>query len=232
LPEVLSSENEEHRLATNIIVFSSFTKRTLVLNGVDAEKIIINPLGVNLQLFHPPSTPRKYKVIRFLFLGSISLQKGAPLLLEAWKKLALDRAELWIVGSPPKHVQLSIHSLCNVKITGRVPNTQLPKLLRRCDVLVLPSYAEGFGLVLLEALASGLPIITTDVTAAPDLIQDGIEGQVITYGNLDALCKAIISFIDVPDRLAKMSAAARVCAEKYSWDNYGDRWKHILEKYA
>lgn len=232
LPELLSSENQEHHLATKIVVFSSFAKRTLVLNGVKAEKIIINPLGVNLRLFYPSLTPRKYEVIRFLFLGAVSLHKGAPLLLEAWKKLALDRAELWIVGSLPKHVQVPIHSFSNVKIPGRFPHTELPKLLRQCDVLVLPSYAEGFGLVLLEALASGLPIITTDVTAGPDLIQDGIEGQIIPYGNLEALCKAMISFVDAPDKLAKMSAAARLCAERYSWDDYGDRWKNILEKYA
>jgi glycosyltransferase involved in cell wall biosynthesis len=204
----------------------------LILNGVDAEKIIINPLGVNLHLFHPPLAPRNYKVTRFLFLGSLSLHKGAPLLLEAWKRLAFDRAELWIAGFLPKQVQVPIHSLSNVKIPGRLPHAEIPNLLRQCDVLVMPSYAEGFGLVLLEALASGLPIIATDVTAGPDLIQDGIEGQVIPYGNVEALCKAMMSFVDAPDKLAKMSAAARLCAERYSWDNYGDRWKNILEKYA
>jgi starch synthase len=232
LPEVLACENQEHRLATKIVVASLFTKQTLALNGVDPEKIVVNPYGVNLQLFHPSPAPRRQRKLRFLFLGSISARKGVPLLLEAWRNLASKDAELWIVGPINEHARLLIPALPNLRIVGSYPHRELPKLLHQCDVLVFPSYCEGFGLVLLEALASGLPIITTDATAGPDLIKDGIEGRLIPAGNLEALCEAMRSFVCHRDELEKMSVAARRCAERFSWSDYGDRWQNILEAYA
>jgi len=113
---------------------------------------------------------------------------------------------------------------------GEVSHGELPCLLRQCDVLVFPSYFEGFGAVLLEAMAAGLPIIATEATGAPDLITNGVEGYVIPTGNAKALKDAMQRFIDSPEDLAPMSQAARRCAERYSWDAYGDRWMDILQQ--
>jgi glycosyltransferase involved in cell wall biosynthesis len=85
-------------------------------------------------------------------------------------------------------------------------------------------------LVLLEALASGLPIITTDATAGPDLIEDGVEGRLIPSGDLEALCETMRSFVFHRDELSKMSIAARRRAEGLSWDNYGGRWQKLLKE--
>jgi glycosyltransferase involved in cell wall biosynthesis len=108
----------------------------------------------------------------------------------------------------------------------------LPELLRQCDVLVFPSYCEGFALVLLEALASGMPIITTEATAGPDLIEDGVEGRIVPSGDVDALCAAMQSMALETDELESMSQAARRTAERFSWDAYGDRWQQILRDFA
>lgn len=232
LPEVLACENEEHRLATKIVVSSHFTKRTLSINGVDEEKIIINPLGVDLQWFRPSSVASEDRTFRFLFLGAISARKGVPLLLEAWKRIHLKSTELWLVGPTTGFTHALIPSLPNLKVLGSYTYRELPELLRQCDVLVFPSYCEGFGKVLLEALASGLPIITTDATAGPDLIEDGIEGRLIACGDLDALCEAMESFANNRDKVKRMSIAARLCAERFSWDAYGDRWQKILLEYT
>jgi len=80
-----------------------------------------------------------------------------------------------------RHARL-IPTLPGLRVIGRVPHRELPGMLCQCDVLVLPSYFEGFGAVLLEAMAAGLPIIATDSTAAPDLIANGVEGYVIPRG--------------------------------------------------
>ena len=154
-----------------------------------------------------------------------------PLLLEAWKKLALKNAELWVIGSARKRLLQLLPSLPGLEFIGKRPHEELPDLLRECDVLVLPSFCEGFGLVLLEALASGLPVITTEATAGPDLIEDGVEGLLIPSGDLNALCQALQFFVDQPELLETMSAAARRCAEKYTWDAYGDRWNQLLQNY-
>jgi starch synthase len=232
LPEVLACENREHALATRIVVASSYTKQTLISQGVPAEKIVINSYGVDLELFHPPAIKRSGRPLRFLFLGLVSARKGVPLLVEAWRSLAPRDSELWLVGPITARERALIPDLPGLKVLGKYPFKDLPALLRQCDVLVFPSYCEGFALVLLEALASGMPIITTEATAGPDLIQDGKEGMLISSGNLEALRGAIKYFIDHPHKLEKMSAAARQCAERFSWDSYGDRWQKILQEFV
>ena len=229
LPGLLESERQEYELATTIVVASTFTKETLVSHGIAERKIVINPYGVDLELFNPAPS-RQGAPFRFLFLGSINSRKGVPLLIEAWDRLALKKSELWLVGPIAPETRKLIRPCPGLKVIGKVPHKELPELIRGCDALVFPSYCEGFGLVLLEALASGKPIITTDATAGPDLIKDGVEGRLIRSGNLEELCDAMRWFAECPEKMAMMSIAARRCAERFSWDAYGDRWEKILDE--
>jgi starch synthase len=232
LPIVLNSENLEHKLATRIIVASSYTKRTLIEQGIDENRIIVNPYGVDLQKFHPVIQRADARPLRFLFLGSVSAHKGVPLLIEAWKSLALKYSELWLVGPIKNRQRRLIPDLPGLHLKGKYPFEELPDLLQQCDVLVFPSYCEGFAQVLLEALASGMPIISTEATAAPDLILHGIEGLLIPSGDLDALCQAMQFCVDNPEKLKMMGKAARRCAERFSWNSYGDRWQQILKEFG
>jgi starch synthase len=232
LPQLSAAEEIEHQRARWIAVGSSFTRRTLVERGVPTEKIVITTLGVDLNLFSSVSRPNPSRPVRFVFVGSISAAKGVPLLLEAWRSLGKVDAELWLIGSTGAQRKRLIPELPGLRVVGRRQHRELPGMLRQCDVLVLPSYFEGFGAVLLEAMATGLPIIATDSTAAPDLIANGVEGYVIPTGNVEALKTAMARFIDSPDKVALMSRAARRCAERYSWDAYGDRWMNILRQVA
>lgn len=232
LPEMLLAEEAEHRRAFRIVVGSSFARRTLIENGVAAEKIAVNPYGVDLDAFSPAPRPDASRPPRFLFLGSLSAQKGVPLLLKAWSSIETNHAELWLAGPLSERRKRLMPPQQGLRIIGKVPHRQLPGLLRQCDVLVLPSYFDGFGLVLLEALAAGMPIIASDATGAPDLITDGVEGYVIRVGDAEALRDKLLRFIASPSDLARMSPAARHCAERYSWDAYGDRWSDILQQVA
>jgi starch synthase len=232
LPELLRAEELEHRAATWIVVASSFSRRTLIENGVPAEKIVLNPYGVDLAAFVPVPRPEPSRPLRFVFVGSFSAGKGVPLLLQAWRSLKATGAELWLAGPHSKRHERLISKLPGLRVVGKVPHRELPALLRQCDVLVLPSYFEGFGLVLLEALAAGMPIIASDATAAPDLITAGVEGYLVPVGDVDALREAMKRFVDSPKDLAPMTQAARLCAERYSWDAYGDRWVGLLHQVA
>lgn len=232
LPAVLNAENQEHALATKIVTASSYTKHSLISQGVEASKILVNPYGVDLQKFHAGGERRAMQHMpRFIFVGSVSARKGVPLLVDAWRTLGLANCELWLVGPVTSQVRSLIPLLPGLRILGKFPHKELPNLFRQGDVFVFPSYCEGFGLVLLEALASGLPIITTEATAGPDLIRDGVEGFIVPSGNLEQLCRAMKYFINNPDKLSAMSVAARHCAERFSWDAYGDRWNKLLEEY-
>jgi alpha-maltose-1-phosphate synthase len=233
LPAVLNSENLEHKIASKIVVASTYTKRTLISQGVDERKIIVNPYGVDLQKFNPPTLRHlDSRPLRFLFLGAVSARKGIPLLIKAWESLALKDSELWLVGPVGTRERKLIPKLPGLYVKGKYPFEELPDLMRQCDVLVFPSYCEGFALVLLEALASGMPIISTEATAAPDLIENGKEGLLIQSGDLDALCQTMKVCADNPDKLKVMGEAARRCAERFSWDSYGDRWQQILKEFG
>lgn len=230
LPQFLAAEQTEHELSYRIVVASSFSRKTLIENGVAVEKIVVIPYGVDLTAFFPICTRDLSRPLRFIFIGNVCAHKGIPLLLKVWHSLQPTEAELWLVGPASARVSRLIPRSPGLRVLGKVPHCELPALLRKCDVLVLPSYFEGFGLVLLEALASGLPIIATEATAAPDLITNGVEGYIIPVGDLEALRDALLKFINLPDDLARMSRAARRCAERYSWDAYGDRWLNILQQ--
>ena len=122
-----------------------------------------------------------------------------------------------------------IPDLPGLYVKGKYAFEDLPELLRQCDVLVFPSLSEGFGLVLLEALASGMPIITTENSAAPDLITNGREGFLLPAGDAETLREALESFTQQTVDIDAMSVAARKCAQSFTWDRYGERWASILK---
>jgi alpha-maltose-1-phosphate synthase len=222
------AEDAEHRKANRIVVASSFTKETLIENGVPAEKIVLNLYGVDLHRFSLKHQPREDRLFRFVFAGLVCARKGIPLLLQAWAALQPKDAELWIVGpiTPTAAARVSSHE--KIRLTGKVPNADLAAIMSESDVFVFPSYFEGFALVLLEAKASGLPVITTTATAGPDITTPGEDGWIIEPGNLDALVEAMRFCLNNRDRVATMGVSARQTAERFSWDAYGDRWVRIL----
>jgi len=200
----------------------------LVDNGIAPEKIEVIPYGVDLARFRPIKSPTA-RPFRFVFVGIITARKGVPLLFEAWKKLAPNEAELWLVGSASREAQAAIPHIKGLEIKNAVPQADVPGLMRQCDVFVLPSYFEGFGLVILEAMACGLPAITTTATAGPDIISRDQDGWVIQPGDLDGLVETMRFCLENPDRVVEISIKARATAEKFSWDAYGDRWMEIIE---
>ena len=229
LPEVLAAEREEHVLADRIVVASAFTRRTLIEHGVDGAKIRVNPYGVDLDRFHIADRDATDRPLRFVFVGALQARKGIPVLIEAWSRLASRDAELWLVGPVAAGVRRIIPHLPGLFVRGPIPNCEMPRVLSTCDVFVFPSLFEGFGLVILEAMASGLPAITTDATAGPDVLAEGRDGFVIPAGDVDALEAKMRWCIENRDRLAAMGAAERATAERFTWGAYGDRWKGMLE---
>jgi starch synthase len=230
LHTVTAGEDYEHQKSHRITVASSFTKTTLVDQSIDPDKIALNPYGVDLQRFsrqHQPPTGRPF---RFVFAGLVCARKGIPLLLQAWSALQPKDAELWIVGPITPVAAANISELPQVKILGKLPNADLASIMAKSDVFVFPSYFEGFGLVLLEAMAAGLPVLTTTATAGPDLITQDHDGWVTEPGDLDVLVDAMQFCLQNRDRIAAMGKNARATAERFSWDAYGDRWRAILER--
>jgi alpha-maltose-1-phosphate synthase len=225
--ELHEYEATELSLATRIVVASSFSRKTLVEQGVTPDKVLVNPYGVDIETFRPRDDGPNAE-LRFLFVGAVGLRKGVPLLVQTWAGLRTRAAKLTIAG-PLEHTCAMPPETPGIAVIGKVARQDLPNLFREHDVFVFPSYFDGFGLVILEAMASGLPVITTDATAGPDLIKDGQDGFIVPVGDRDALSERMAYFMDQPQKTKQMGHAARARAERFTWDSYGDRWKAILQ---
>jgi len=160
--------------------------------------------------------------IRFIYAGGCSIRKGIPVLLEAWEKAQLRDAELLLVGS----WQLAESKLKQlprgVRFVGPVGSERLRDFYRASDVFVFPSFFEGFGLVVLEAMACGLPVIGTEILDGMNLI-DGSSGRMIRAGATNELVETLRWFSASRDQLAGMQRAARARVEPFTWQNYRSR---------
>lgn len=232
---VANAEDAEHTNAQTIVVGSSFARDTLIAAGIASAKIRINAYGVDWETFGTSKTSdetESNRPIRFLFVGSMIARKGLPVLLDAWERLAPHDAELWLVGSCDAPTRSLIPALPGLRVFGRVAHRELPSIYAKADVLVLPSIVEGFSLVLLEALAAGLPIIATPNTGATDLLVSSTLGKTVPPASVDALMAALAAFAANRPNRSDVRAAAAPLRSMYSWRGYGDRWADLLKETA
>ena len=228
-PEVRAAEIKEQTLATAIVTATSFAKRTMVENGVAADKIQVIPYGVDAQRFSVRKSDEN-QPFRFAFAGLLTARKGIPILLEAWEQFASSGAELWLIGPASQSALTLLPQLRGIRRVGAVSQEEMVRLLNQCDVFVFPSFFEGFGLVILEAMACGLPVITTTATAGPDVITQGEDGWILEPGDRDGLLRAMEFCLENRKSVSDMGAKARETAERFSWKVYGDRWAELLEQ--
>lgn len=211
-----------------------FVQRTYLEAGLPESKLLVAPYGANVDRFAPRSTTDLDPKFRVICSSGVNLRKGARLLVEAWRKLAWRDAELHWIGWPdhPQVRHLFRDPLPNVVWHGWMPHEQLAALYRSCDVKVLPSFEEGLARVLLEAAASGLPLIATPNTGIEDFFTPGDpEGWLIEAGSVDALCQALQEA--KADRLRTFSLGQRAAArarQGFSWNDYGHRVRENFGK--
>ena len=235
LPELVSKEAEEHALADRIVVAGSFSRDTLIAEGIDSDRVVVNPYGVDWAAFDLVGTDRLSTIsetgnrpFRFLFVGTVNTRKGIPMLLQAWSQLAARNAELWIVGRIDERIRHLIPELPGLKLFGQTSRPRLIEIYAQCDVFVLPSLFEGFGLVLLEAMAAGLPVIATPHTGAVDFVDSPDLGRIVPTGEVEALLEALRHYLVHPPSRERIQASAARLRDTYSWEAYGDRWGTLL----
>lgn len=154
-----------------------------------------------------------------LFAGQIGVRKGVPLLLEAWKRLGLKNARLRMAGSMGlDEAYLKSHN--GFHYLGALPRVRLLEVMKETDLFVFPSLAEGFGLVIGEAMAAGVPVLTTVNTGGPELITDGQEGWCVPAHDVDSLAERIEWAYLNRDALYEMGTRARRRAEQWTWADY------------
>lgn len=214
----LERKEQEIALADHIFVASSVTQKSLLEARVSPEKISVIPYGAPTDYFRPQN--KLDDQFRVLYVGRMSPRKGIQYLLPAWRSLNLPNAELLFVGSNmmPENWLAPYQSF--YKHIASVPHASLNQHYSSANVLVFPSLVEGFGLVLTEAMACGIPVITTPNTAGPDIITNGVEGFIVPIRDELALQEKIEWCYQNPEALAEMGRAARRKAEQLTWQKY------------
>jgi alpha-maltose-1-phosphate synthase len=209
---------EELELADLTMVPTKFAERTI--REIYPDKALsLAPYGVDCEFWAPAPRMRSSGPLRFINAGQLSIRKGIPSLLNAWEKAALGDAELELVG-PWQLSQAKLAELPHgVTWLPACSPVVLRERYRAADVFVFPSFFEGFGLVLLEAMACGLPAIASDATAGPD-IGLGTCGRVVSAGNVDELVEAFRWFDQHRDDIPMLGRAARTNATGCTWEHY------------
>ncbi|GAB4170645.1 MAG: hypothetical protein OHK0024_06670 [Thalassobaculales bacterium] len=212
----LAAGDAEAGRADLILVPSAYVRDTLLAEGVPAAKLRLVPYGVAVDRFRPVARPGGGGPLRALFLGQIGLRKGVPDLLAAMRLLAPGLVALTLAG-PVIGRGLARHAGL---FTYRppVPHAAVDRLFAEADVFVLPSLHEGSAMVILEAMASGLPIVTTANAGSP--VSDGVEGFIVPVGDAEALAGRLALLAGDPALRARMGAAARATAERHDWPRY------------
>ena len=217
---------EEYELATLVVVLSEKAAESFRAANFPDVKLFYLPRGVDTERFKPGTRP---PIFRAIFSGALIERKGIHHLLEAWHRLNLRDAELWLLGSVHNEAKPHLQKFGrdNVRVLGF--KRDLENYLNQGSVYIFPTRLEGSAKTVYEAAACGLPMITT--REAGDVVRDGVEGIIVQPGDVDAIAAAIEHLYRHPEIIASMSAAARQrVVENFTWDHYRTRLLGAYER--
>jgi hypothetical protein len=223
--------SSEPHLANGWVVASRYTAQTLAEQGIPSDQIHIVPYGVDANAFvkrpNPPVSTEPFTVI---YLGSLIQRKGLSYLLDAVRMLKSQSIRVVLCGRGVVDQPLIAHYAdLNIDVQLGLSRNELVRQLHRADVFVLPSLAEGFGHVILEAMSCGLPVVATDHTCATDVISDGEHGFIVPIRVPEAIAEKLEWGITNRDELATMGEAAAQQARVFTWSRFR---KGVREAYA
>jgi len=171
-------------------------------------KITVIPNGIDLGRFHTPTERLQRSTVRILFAGNLSVRKGARI-LEALPSLMDPSAELWIAsGLRHQHSSAQIKHQ-NVRWLGRVPLVEMPELYRSVDILLLPSFREGCSLTMVEAMASGLPVIAADAPCFREFLMPEQGALLARPGSAEEMAEQINRLVRDPELRLRMGSFNR-----------------------
>lgn len=226
LPErLIRRACQEYEMCDKIVVLSSVARQSFEQFGQGNKVVVIWP-GVDHTFFTPPTDSAVDRPFRVCYVGRLEIAKGVGYLLEAWKRLGLRGAELVLVGQikPEIHQLLNKYVDASVKVMGLLSPSEVAVSYRKSSLFVFPSANEGMATVLLEAMATGLPVVAADKSGAADLVTAGKEGFVVPSRNVDALAERILWCSQHREELVAMGRSARSKIEQsFTLSHYEER---------
>jgi glycosyltransferase involved in cell wall biosynthesis len=212
-----------------VFVNSDEYRQSWIRRGVDPAKLKIFPRGLDTELFHPNRRDPEFfekkfggenGQVRLLYVGRVSREKDLDLLAEAYRKLRSDNlpVRLCIVGHGPYSQEFST-SLPEALFTGYLAGEELAAAYASADIFVFPSTTDTFGNVIIEAQASGVPVIVSDSGGPKELVENNHNGVITKSHDVDDLARAIRELVADPERRRKMGSAARQSVLDLTWPN-------------
>jgi glycosyltransferase involved in cell wall biosynthesis len=240
-PQRVRLETSIGREAARVIATCRDEVQELAAMGLDPNRTSIVPCGVDTQLFTPgPSAPRSRP--RLLIVGRLVPRKGTDTALAALSQL--PDAELVVVGGPPAEllaaddeagrlasVAAELGVSDRFRMLGAVSREEMPNALRSADIVLCPARYEPFGIVPLEAMACGVPVVASAVGGHLDSVVDRRTGRLVPVGDADALAVAVKEILDTPGAAAAMGRAGRrrVLAN-FGWDRVAERTAEVYQE--
>ena len=221
-----------------VLTVSKSTKKKLVKMGVKEDKIFVVGGGVDLKEIDSIEEQKSSKP-KILYVGRLVKLKKVENLLLAFKKIILrfPETELYIVGSGPqenllKKLAEELNISSKTFFTGYVSEEEKIRLMKSAWVLVQPSIAEGFGLVLVEANACKTPVVAVDSGGPREVVKDGITGFLVQPNNINQLAEKIIELLEDKNKMVKMGEEGRkMVEENYTWERVAEKVEKIISSY-
>ncbi len=194
------------------------------------------PNGVDVERFAGASPAELGSGTKLLFVGRLDERKGFRVAVEAFAQLAADRPDVRLVvaGDGPERRALEGLSASvrdRVRLLGTVPNQDLPPIHAACDVFVAPNVGgESFGVVLVEAMAAGLPVVASAIPGFDEVLRHGRDGLLVPARAPEALASAVARMLDDPELAARLSASGLERARGFSWEAVLPRILEVYER--
>jgi len=211
-----------------VFVNSEEYRESWIKRGIDPAKLKIFPRGLDTELFHPtrrdPAFFEKFGStngqVRLLYVGRVSREKDLDLLAEAYRRLRKEGlpVQLCVVGHGPYSKEFS-EALPEALFTGYLRGKELASAYASADIFVFPSTTDTFGNVIIEAQASGVPVIVSDSGGPKELVENECNGLITKSRDVEDLARAIQELVKDPDRRKRMGNAARESVINRTWPN-------------
>ncbi|WP_109464851.1 glycosyltransferase family 4 protein [Albibacillus kandeliae] len=231
-PKTYEREIAEYAEADFIVLPSQIAKRSFLEEGVEEQKLVVVPYGVNLDKFRPEGQPDA-SGFDVLFVGGLSIRKGAQDLLDGFRAMPVAGKRLRIVGSVTEEAKLLLGEKLNqpdIELVGHVDHWKLKRVMSESHVLVLPSIEDGFGMVVPEAMACGCPAIVSENAGAADIICDGQNGYVVPIRRPDLISEKLQLLAQDPALRETMSQEALNTVQTLGgWEDYGNKMFNVYK---
>jgi glycosyltransferase involved in cell wall biosynthesis len=227
--EILAREEAEYALADRLLCPSEFVVQTFLDQGHDRQQLVRHIYGYDDDLFRPPAGPRaEGDGLTAIFVGVCAVRKGLHIALEAWLRSPASETGTFLIAGeflPDYEAELA-PLLAHPSVRALGHREDVPELMRRSDVMVLPSIEEGFGLVCVEAIGSDSVPLVSD--ACTDVCVHGENSLVHRVGDVAALADQFTALHEDRALLERLRAGCRASAPSVTWDAAGIR---LLEVY-